>query len=264
MSESIHAIIVAGGGVDLDKSSVAARYIQNHLDDLGIPYKNVSGRESTDGHSVVRTASEQHEEMLDYIHSVEKRSQILIISQCMGTIAAHNTLNLNPIRSQNTGLVVFSPPLNKPSELLSSPTSKRRRRDDDSQMKISEFQDGHFGDFNKLDISWADIPSAYFEEANQAHDLKKHLKLSVESGRAAIVAAQNDWNQAAPQSIQEWRQVWSMQEQAQPLKNTIIIPNAGHSLNPTSEFIGHPNSTPQEEACKSVVNLGLSVLKETK
>lgn len=258
MSE-LHAFIVAGGGVDLERSSVVAHHLQDELQQRAIPLTNIHGREYSADSSRVRTPSEQYEEVLDHLHSLEADSRALIICQCMGSIATQKVLESSPDIPQKLGAVSFSPPLPSPSELLHSPTSTRRRQSDNSHMKVMQFREGYFGDFNQQELSWAAIPPAYFEEAEQAHDLAKRMKQEVEMGRMAIIAGEQDWNRASPATLKEWRNNWRKQQQYDTLERTLIIPHSGHSLHTSEEYSDCSDSISQAEACRKVIDLGLSL-----
>ena len=100
------------------RGSVAFNYINHTLSNYDITPHNVHGVTDDTTSSRVRSPSEQYEEIMDSILSGTKEEgekvSVLLIAQCMGTIAAHQALLSMTEENINAALVTFSPPITKP------------------------------------------------------------------------------------------------------------------------------------------------------
>lgn len=106
------AFCVGGGGSHLVRGSVAFNYISHALSEYDIPLYNIHGVADDTTSSRVRPPSDQYEEIMDNIPSETKEKgeegSILLIAQCMGTIAAHRVLLSVMEEKINAALVTFS------------------------------------------------------------------------------------------------------------------------------------------------------------
>lgn len=262
------ALIIAGGGSDLDKGSVIGRLIQQNLDARNIPHKSIHGIHTVDNINVVRSPSEQFEEIATELESIQADERILLIAHCIGNIAAQKALDSvlhDPCYDIN--LLSISPPLPSPAELLnSSKSSSRRKQHEDGTftMKTMQFKEGHFGDYSQTIVEDSPIPNEYFTDAEKSHDLSERLKLSVELGRAAIIGAQKDWNNKVVPTIEDWQAEWHQNNMDSSVNRCIIIDKVGHSLNEIKD----PGDSSeidieiQKDAINRAIELGLSLEKE--
>ena len=177
----------------------------------------------------------------------------------MGTIAAHQALLSMTEENINAALVTFSPPLPNPDEVIKLPNSRKRRRNNDTEMKCPTFPDGKIGDFDALCHEWLPIPPEYFYGIQEAHGLEHQLHQSVEVGRAAVIAAERDWNTNTPLIVSSWRRSWQLRGLHGARQRAIVIPEAGHSLHPSGEN-KHLAPLSQRQACQLVVDAGLKIL----
>lgn len=184
---------------------------------------------------------------------------VLLIAQCMGTIAAHQALLSMTEENINAALVTFSPPLPNPDEVIKLPNSRKRRRHNDTEMQCPTFPDGKIGDFSVLHHEWLPIPQKYFHDIQETRDLEKQLHQSVEIGRAAVIAAERDWNTNTPLIVSSWRRSWQLRGLHGARQRAIVIPGAGHSLHPSGEN-KHLAPLSQRQACQLVVDAGLKIL----
>lgn len=226
---------IGGGGSHLTRGSVAFNHIKNTLSEYNITPHNIHG--VTD--DAVRSPSEQYEEIMDNVPSGAKEKgeegSVLLIAQCMGTIAAHRALLSMTEENINAALVTFSPPLPNPDEVIKLPNSRKRRRHNDTEMQCPTFPDGKIGDFDVLCHEWLPIPPEYFYDIQEAHGLEHQLHQSVEVGRAAVIAAERDWNTSTPLIVSSWRRSWQLYGLHEARQRAIIAPKAGHSLHPSGE-----------------------------
>ena len=100
------------------RGSVAFNYINHTLSNYDITPHNVHGVTDDTTSSRVRSPSEQYEEIMDNMSDRAKEKDeegsVLLIAQCMGTIAAHQALSSMTEENINAALVTFSPPITKP------------------------------------------------------------------------------------------------------------------------------------------------------
>ena len=188
-----------------------------------------------------------------------EKSSVLLIAQCMGTIAAHQALLSMTEENINTALVTFSPPLPNPNKVVQLPNSRKRRRHNDTEMQCPTFPDDKIGDFDALCREWLPIPPEYFYGIQEAHGLEHQLHQSVEVGRAAVIAAERDWNTNTPLIVSSWRRSWRLRGLHGARQRAIVIPEADHSLHPSGEN-KHLAPLSQRQACQLVVDAGLKIL----
>ena len=248
----------------MTRGSVAFNHIKNTLSEYNITPHNIHGVTDDDAiGSRVRSPSEQYEEIMDNMPSGAKekseKSSVLLIAQCMGTIAAHQALLSMTEENINTALVTFSPPLPNPDKVVQLPNSRKRRRHNDTEMQCPTFPDDKIGDFDALCHEWLPIPPEYFYGIQEAHGLEHQLHQSVEVGRAAVIAAERDWNTNTPLIVSSWRRSWQLRGLHGARQRAIVIPEAGHSLHPSGEN-KHLAPLSQRQACQLVVDAGLKIL----
>ena len=118
LKQPITAFCVGGGGSHLARGSVAFNYINHTLSNYYITPHDVHGVTDDTTSSRVRSPSEQYEEIMDNIPIGAKeegeKGSVLLIAQCMSTIAAHRALLSMTEEKVNAALVTFSPPITKP------------------------------------------------------------------------------------------------------------------------------------------------------
>ena len=197
--------------------------------------------------------------MSDRAKEKGKEGSVLLIAQCMGTIAAHQALLSMTEESIDAALVAFSPPLPNPGQVIQLPNSRKRRRNNDTEMKCPTFPDGKIGDFDALCHEWLPIPPEYFYGIQEAHGIEHQLHQSVEVGRAAVIAAERDWNTNTPLIVSSWRRSWQLRGLHGARQRAIVIPEAGHSLHPSGKN-KHLAPLSQQQACQLVVDTGLKIL----
>ena len=259
LKQPITAFCVGGGGSHLERGSVAFNYINRTLSDYDITPHNVHGVTDDTTSSRVLSPSEQYEEIMDNVSDRGKEGPVLLIAQCMGTIAAHQALLSMTKENINTALVTFSPPLPNPNEVIQLPNSRKRRRHNDTEMQCPTFPDGKIGDFSVLRQEWLPIPREYFHDIQKTRDLEEKLHKLVEIGRAAVIAAERDWNTSTPLIVSSWRRSWQLYGLHEARQRAIIVPKAGHSLHPSGEN-KHLAPLSQQQACQLVVDTGLKIL----
>ena len=259
LKQPITAFCVGGGGNHLERGSVAFNCINHTLLNYDITSHNVHGVTDDTTSSRVRSPSEQYEEIMDNVSDRDKEGPVLLIAQCMGTIAAHQALLSMTKENINTALVTFSPPLPNPNEVIQLPNSRKRRRHNDTEMQCPMFPDGKIGDFSVLRHKWLPIPREYFHDIQETRDLEEKLRQSVEIGRAAVIAAERDWNTSTPLIVSSWRRSWQLHGLHEARQRAIIVPKAGHSLHPSGEN-KHLAPLSQQQACQLVVDTGLKIL----
>lgn len=259
LKQPITAFCVGGGGSHLARGSVAFDYINRTLSNYYITPHNVHGVTDDTTSSRVRSPSEQYEEIMDNVSDRGKEGSVLLIAQCMGTIAAHRALLSMTEENMNTALVTFSPPLPNPGEVIQLPNSRKRRRHNDAEMQCPTFPDGKIGDFSALRHEWLPIPREYFHNIQETRDLKEQLHQSVEVGHAAVIAAERDWNTNTPLIVSGWRRSWQLRGLHGARQRAIVILGAGHSLHPSGEN-KHLAPLSQQQACQLVVDAGLKIL----
>ena len=259
LKQPITTFCVGGGGSHLTRGSVAFNHIKNTLSEYNITPHNIHGVTTDATDLRVRSPSEQYEEIMDNVSDRGKEGPVLLIAQCMGTIAAHQALLSMTKENINTALVTFSPPLPNPDEVIKLPNSRKRRRHNDTEMQCPTFPDGKIGDFDALCHEWLPIPPEYFYGIQEAHGLEHQLHQSVEVGRAAVIAAERDWNTNTPLIVSSWRRSWQLRGLHGARQRAIVIPEAGHSLHPSGEN-KHLAPLSQRQACQLVVDAGLNIL----
>ena len=92
--------------------------------------------------------------MSDRAKEKGEEGSVLLIAQCMGTIAAHQALSSMTEEGIDAALVAFSPPLPSPDKVIQLPNSRKRRRHNDTEMQCPTFPDEKIGDFDAMsDVS---------------------------------------------------------------------------------------------------------------
>ena len=222
----ITTFCIGGGGSHLTRGSVAFNHIKNTLSEYNITPHNIHGVTDDAIGPRVRSPSEQYEEIMDNLPDRAKEKgeegSVLLIAQCMGTIAAHQALSSMTEKNINTALVTFSPPLPNPDKVVQLPNSRKRRRNNDTEMKCPTFPDGKIGDFDALCHEWLPIPPEYFYGIQEAHGLEHQLHQSVEVGRAAVIAAERDWNTNTPLIVSGWRRSWQLRGLRRPDRKSVV------------------------------------------
>ncbi len=180
LKQPITTFCIGGGGSHLTRGSVAFNYINDTLSGCGIAPHNIHGV-TTDATGLrVRSPSEQYEEIMDNLPSGAKeegeKGSVLLIAQCMGTIAAHQALSSMTEEGIDAALVAFSPPLPSPDKVIQLPNSRKRRRNNDTEMQCPTFPDGKIGDFSVLRHEWLPIPQKYFHDIQETRDLEEKLR----------------------------------------------------------------------------------------
>lgn len=263
LKQPITAFCVGGGGSHLARGSVAFNYINRTLSKYDITPHNVHGVTDDMTNSRVRSPSEQYEEIMDSIPIGAKeegeKGSVLLIAQCMGTIAAHQALSSMTEEGIDAALVAFSPPLPSPDKVIQLSNSRKRRRNNDTEMQCPTFPDGKIGDFSVIRHEWLPIPQKYFHDIQETRDLEEKLRQSVEIGRAAVIATERDWNTSTPLIVSSWRRSWQLRGLHEARQRAIIVPKAGHSLHPSGEN-KHLAPLSQQQACQLVVDAGLKIL----
>ena len=263
LKQPITTFCIGGGGSHLTRGSVAFNHIKNTLSEYNITPHNIHGVTTDATDLRVRSPSEQYEEIMDNMSDGAKekgeKGPVLLIAQCMGTIAAHQALSSMTEKNINTALVTFSPPLPNPGQVVQLPNSRKRRRHNDTEMQCPTFPDDKIGDFDTICHEWLPIPPEYFYGIQEAHGLEYQLHQSVEVGRAAVIAAERDWNTNTPLIVSVWRRSWQLRGLHEARQRAIIIPKAGHSLHPSGEN-KHLAPLSQQQACQLVVDTGLKIL----
>jgi len=263
LKQPITTFCVGGGGSHLTRGSVAFNHIKNTLSEYNITPHNIHGVTTDATDLRVRSPSEQYEEIMDNMPDGAKekgeKGPVLLIAQCMGTIAAHQALLSMTEESIDAALVAFSPPLPNPDQVVQLPNSRKRRRHNDAEMQCPTFPDGKIGDFDVLCHEWLPIPPEYFYDIQEAHGLEHQLHQSVEVGHAAVIAAERDWNTNTPLIVNGWRRSWQLRGLHGARQRAIVIPEAGHSLHPSGEN-KHLAPLSQQQACQLVVDTGLRIL----
>ena len=158
---------------------------------------------------------------------------------------------------------LFAPPLPNLDEVIKLPNSRKRRRHNDTEMQCPMFPDGKIGDFSVLRHEWLPIPQKYFHDIQETRDLEKQLHQSVKIGRAAVIAAERDWNTSTPLIVNSWRRSWQLHGLHEARQRAIIVPKAGHSLHPSGEN-KHLAPLSQQQACQLVVDTGLKILSTSR
>lgn len=180
----------------------------------------------------------------------------MIISQCMGGLAAVAALREVGDSSVNAKLVAIAPPLPGPRELLAQPASVARRSSDDRLMKIKRFS-GEIGDFSNLEEITARIPEAYLRSGDDFAEFYSSLRTMVTLGGAGVVAGTRDWNSGSHEIPAQWRNEFLAAKDPAG-DNILIIDGAGHSLNPDRTKTG---GTSQRKACQQSLELGLRLVR---
>ena len=263
LRQPITTFCVGGGGSHLTRGSVAFNYINRTLSNYDITPHNVHGVTDDTTSSRVRSPSEQYEEIMDNMSNRVKEKgeedSVLLIAQCMGTIAAHQALLSMMEEKVNAALVTFSPPLPSPGEVIQLPNSRKLLRHSNTEMLCPKFPEDKIGDFSALYYELCPIPKEYPQDIQKAQNLGKQLRQSVEIGNAAVIAAERDWNTSTPLIVSSWRRSWQLRGLHEAERRAIIVPKAGHSLHPSGEN-KYLAPLSQQQTCQLVVDTGLKIL----
>lgn len=264
---NVHALLIAGGGAWALSSTVLWRLMAQELQQHDIPFTPVDGLYTNAGELIVKPASKQYEEAQAFINQLPAGTDILLFTQCLGSVAALNLLeSADPDR--NTVLGVISPPLPTPAATLQQPKSQVKRSERDRIMHVSYFANNSF-DFADLINGQARIDPSYLEENRAAATLEKRLRHAVETATAAVFATEYDWNTGSPPTVQAWRNDWAATlhpRETDPLASrAIILPSTAHSLN-RSDSIKLPREEQlmfQQANVQQVLKRTLRLLKDT-
>ena len=114
LKQPITTFCVGGGGSHLTRGSVAFNHIKNTLSEYNITPHNIHGVTTDATDLRVRSPSEQYEEIMDNIPSENKekdeKGSVLLIAQCMGTIAAHRALlSMTEEKHKRSACSLFAP-----------------------------------------------------------------------------------------------------------------------------------------------------------
>lgn len=239
----------------MDRGSVLFPMIESLATERGLAVDKVNGLAARDGELWVETWEEQVCDLLAKIDSRKDADNHLIVSQCMGGLAAVAALHEVGNSSVNAKLVAIAPPLPGPGELLAQPASAARRFSNDQLMKIKRFN-GEIGDFSNLEEITARIPEAYLRSGEDFAEFSSSLRTMVAMGGVGVVAGTRDWNSGSHEIPAQWRDEFLAAKDPAG-DNILIIDGAGHSLNPDRTKTG---GTSQQEACQQSLELGLRLV----
>lgn len=230
-----HVIFLAGGGARVYDASLMYRLMSQELDKSGVSHSGIDGVRDDDNvyRQRIVLPSEQKQQLLERIEQKGAQEKVLIITQCLGTIAAMHAYE--QLSTDDTvALLTVSPALPTPLGVITSAKSRLKRSisrgaDYEDVMRTLDFRNRQTFDFGTMIQRQAYVPREYYQEIRQADWLKARLLEATDpedSARVGICYTKNDWNTGCVETLRqpEWR------------GHTIeVFEGAGHSLNPSGQ-----------------------------
>jgi hypothetical protein len=262
-----HAYLVAGGGGGM-RSTIILRLLAEELTERKIPYTPIEGIRGLNDKQQVHVHSEQVRDMEADIAERPEDTPILFITHCIGTVAGLQTFQ-KVSDSRPASLVSIAPPLPSPLGTIMTPPSLKKRSHNDTLMRVVDLPPDAI-DYSVFTESKARINPQYFTDMRDAADLEEHLRVSVESGRAAVYAPQYDWNTDSPQTVSAWHDRWQRTLSADAARaaqaRAVIVPHAAHGLyiSPRSGEIITPEADIQFQSqnVSNLVAAGLALVQQ--
>lgn len=143
------------------------------------------------------------------LNQYRPEDRVLIVSQCLGTVASLAALENSWSTGRVTRLLTISPPLPSPHKTMQNPRSKSKRAD--GVMKTWDLpKDGSLSiDEDIMTLRLATVPKEYELEHSAVSDtFHDRLRYAVESGEAMAVATEADWNVYAKNVMAEWEDMF--------------------------------------------------------
>lgn len=229
----VRVIGVGGGGCNLDTSSVVFRIIRNKAEELQLPYDMVHGCDDVLGaHPRVVTPAEQQERIGELVAVTPESKRIVLVGQCMSSIAITNYLHDNPDESRVSGVLIA--PATRPGSVLAMDKSSARRLENDTIMRAGILQGDYHEHGMKVERSIrAELPAAYLEQVrSEEYEMYAKMEAQAVLGRLALLGAELDWNKDSVHDIRR------MRDDHPELHDVVrVIPQAGHSLHTPRELI---------------------------
>lgn len=249
-------LFVAGGGARVKTSSVMFTFMRRYADAKRIPYNCVDGTHvADDGQLYISPASKQLEQIESAIESLDKDKKLLIVAQCLGTVASLTAIeksqNLQDEHSSRLNLLSIAPPLPSPESTLQTPRSMSKRTT--GMMETWDLPaDGSLSiDTARMTLYPAIIPDSYLKEHIAVSDsFSFRFKRQLDMGKALVCSPLADWNAASAEVTQSWEG-----------NGVLCFDNAGHSLNPRTSNMPYDQVLLGQEAnAKRALDFGLSLL----
>lgn len=261
-----HAYLVAGGGGGM-RSTIILRLLAQELDARSISYTTVEGIEGRGDAQTVKYPSWQAKELEAHLQSQPEAQPALLLSHCIGTVAALQTLE-SQAKKRPVSLVSIAPPLPSPHDTIHQPQSQKKRSENNTRMRVVDLPEGAT-DYSVMSESLASIDPQYFSDMRDADDLGPRLMTSVATGQAAVFAPEYDWNVGSPKQVEAWHQQWRDTldpDQAQLLTSRAhIVPDAAHGLyvSPRSARLVTPEQDIQFQVdnINHVIDTGIGLLR---
>ncbi len=252
-------IAVGGGGCHLDTGSVAFRMVRSQLEDADIPYLPIHGcTDLAQPDPRVYPPSEQRDMITQAIDTLPEQQPVLLVSQCIGSIATINYLRDNIDNKRPTAGVILSP-ATRPDIVVSRPESRARRHQNDTIMRLKVLA----GNTRDFDISIAQtvdaqLPSAYLDETLGSPDLIDSMTELHELGKLALIAGERDWNTPAIADISQLQQSTAAHPQ-----NLHLLPRTGHSLHLSAarDVTAQTRQEFQQRNIRTTLRTGMALLQ---
>jgi hypothetical protein len=260
-----HAYLVAGGGGGM-RSTIILRLIAQELAERDIPVTPIDGITGYGSEQEVKYPSWQLADLQDHVRAQPERTPVLLIAHCIGTVAALGAAEQWE-SERPVGLVSIAPPLPSPRHTVATPQSQKKRSENDTRMRVVDLPEDAL-DYAVMTESTAQINPQYFEDLYRADDLELRLRAGVEAGRAAVFAAEYDWNVVSPQRIQSWHDDWRSMHTSETFEalqaRAPIVSGAAHGLylspRTGSDVSQAANLHFQAANVTQLVNVGLDLL----
>jgi len=214
------------------RSTIIMRLISQELSDRDIPVTPVDGIAGYGSEQQVKYPSWQLADLRKSILARSEQTPVLLIAHCIGTVAALGAAE-QLADERTVGLISIAPPLPSPHDTVHTPQSRKKRSENDTRMQVIDLPEGAV-DYSVTTASTARIDPQYFEDMRQAGNLELRLRSRVEAGRAAVYAAEHDWNVASPRRVRAWHEDWRATygpETFEALQaRAPVVANAAHGL----------------------------------
>lgn len=214
------------------RSTIILRLLAQELANRGLPHTAIEGIKGYGDDQAVHHPSLQARDMEAHIATHAENVPVLLISHCIGTVAALQTVE-KVSATRPAALVSIAPPLPSPRSTIETPQSQKKRSENNTLMRVVDLPAGAL-DYSTMAESQARIDPQYFADIHAADNLDGRLRQLVEQGYGALFAPEHDWNAESPRRVQAWHDEWFAtlpEEQAELAHSRAqIVAGAAHGL----------------------------------
>lgn len=250
-NDDLLTVLVAGGGAWVERSSLMWRMVIDELDSRNINRELIDGVYRSDNGELSVTPPGHQLSLISSIIESSAKKSILLIAQCLGTVAAMSALETYGDHKE-IKMLSIAPPLPSPGATLSTNRSSAKRRQQNGSTVTSVCTIGPEYNFNSSNLSFEDaiVPPEYLSQHSEQAGFASRLQRQVDLGRASLIVPLDDWNSESPTVCGTWQ------------GSILRLPQTGHSLNSSDKGLSLDKAIEvQRDNVKAVLDQGIGLIE---